>query len=353
MIRVGTSAIWSAMVSACAGAMHDGYAQDKAAGALSGLPTLADAEGLGFSANRLSQIPSWYEAQVDADAVPGAVVGIARNGKLAYLKAIGYQDRRKQIPLKPDAIFWIASMTKPVTSVAAMMLVEEGRLDRAAPVYQYLPELKNMQVAVGDAGAETGKANLALEPPKRPMTVLDLLRHTSGLLYTEEGTTAAHRLYRNAVFRRDKTLADFTSSLAELPLGHHPGEVWEYSFGMDVLARVIEVASGLRYDQFLNTRVFQPLHMVDTGFYVPEAKLDRLVDPPPGGRPAPWDVTKKPNLFSGGGGLVSTAMDYVRFCQMLLNGGELDGVRILSPRDGAADDNRFIAARYSFRRSSR
>jgi CubicO group peptidase (beta-lactamase class C family) len=222
-------------------------------------------------------------------------------------------------------------MTKPVTAVAAMMLVEEGKLYLDAPVYQYLPELKNMEVAVEDADPATGGTKLVLEPPKRPMTVLDLLRHTSGLLYPQEGTTAAHRLYRKAVFRRDKTLADFTSSLAELPLGHQPGEVWEYSFGFDVLARVIEVASGLPYDQFLDTRLFQPLHMVDTGFYVPEPKLNRLVDPPPGGRPALWDVTRKPNLFSGGGGLVSTAADYMRFSQMLLNGGELDGVRILAP----------------------
>jgi len=286
-----------------------------------------NADALGFSANRLDQIAPWYQAQVDAGALPGAVVMIARNGEVAYLNAIGYQDRNKKIPLKPDSVFWIASMTKPVTSVAAMMLVEEGKLDLAAPVYRYLPELKNMQVAEENADA-TGK--LVLEPPKRPMTILDLLRHTSGLLYAEEGTTLAHRRYRNAVFRRDKTLADFTSSLAELPLGHQPGEVWEYSFAMDVLARVIEVASGLPYDEFLETRLFQPLHMVDTGFYVPEAKLDRLVDPPPGGRPALWDLTKKPKLFSGGGGLASTAVDYLRFCQMLLNGGELDGVRILA-----------------------
>src|SRR5437588_7096912 len=153
-----------------------------------------------------------------------------------------------------------------------------------------------MQVAV-EAPDATSK--LVLEAPKRPMTILDLLRHTSGLLYSQEGTTAAHRHYRNAVFRRDKTLADFTSSLAELPLGHQPGEVWEYSFAMDVLARVIEVASGLPYDEFLETRLFQPLHMVDTGFYVPEAKLDRLVEPPPGGRPAFWDLTENANLLSG------------------------------------------------------
>jgi CubicO group peptidase (beta-lactamase class C family) len=244
-----------------------------------------DADALGFSVNRLSQIAPWYQAQVDAGALPGAVVGLARDGKLAYLNAIGYQDRNKKIPLKPNSIFWIASMTKPVTSVATMMLVEQGKLDLAAPVYQYLPELKNMQVAAENPDPAR---KVALEPPKRPMTVLDLLRHTSGLLYAEEGTTAAHRLYRNTVFRRDKTLADFTNSLADLPLGHQPGEVWEYSFAMDVLARVIEVASDMSYEQFLNTRLFQPLHMVDSGFYVPEEKLDRLVDPPSGGRPAIW-----------------------------------------------------------------
>jgi CubicO group peptidase (beta-lactamase class C family) len=331
MIRVGTSAIWFAMVIACTGAMREGHAQDEIARFLPGMATSGYAEGLSFSANRLDQITDWYQAQADAGALSGAIVAIARNGKVAYLQAIGSQDRNKTIPLKPDSIFWIASMTKPITAVAAMMLAEEGKLDLTAPVYQYLPGLKGMQVAVGDADATAGMANLALELPKRPMTVLDLLRHTSGLLYPQEGTTAAHRLYRNAVFRRDKTLADLIRSLAELPLGHQPGEVWEYSFGFDVLARVIEVASGLPYDQFLNTRLFQPLHMVDTGFYVPEAKLDRLVDPPPGGRPALWDVTKKPYLFSGGGGLVSTAMDYMRFCQMLLNGGEIDGVRILTP----------------------
>jgi CubicO group peptidase (beta-lactamase class C family) len=327
MIRmIGALAIWLAFAIACVGAIPESQAQEEA-----GMLASEYAQALDFSPNGLNQITEWYQAQVDVGALPGAVVAVARNGKVAYLQAIGYQDRNKTFPLKRDSIFWIASMTKPVTAVAAMILVEEGKLDLSAPVYQYLPELKNMEVAAGDAGGETGKASLALEPPKRPMTVLDLLRHTSGLLYPEEGTTAAHRLYRKAVFRRDKTLADFTNSLRELPLGHQPGEVWEYGFGFDVLARVIEVASSLPYDQFLDARLFRPLHMVDTGFYVPQTKLDRLVDPPPGGRPALWDVTKKPNLFSGGGGLVSTAVDYMRFCQMLLNGGELDGVRILAP----------------------
>ena len=244
---------------------------------------------------------------------------LARDGKLATLQAIGTYDRAGKIPLKPDAIFWIASMTKPVTSVAAMMLVEEGKLELEAPVAKYLPELDGMKVGLNRAS------------PKRPMQVIDLLRHTAGLTYPEEGDDELHRTYgRVTTFRRDRTLADFVIALAAMPLLHQPGEVWEYSWGVDVLARVIEVVSGQIFDQFLESRIFKPLRMVDTGFSVPEAKLGRLVDPIPGGRPSLWDVTRPTKLFSGGGGLVSTAPDYLRFCQMLLNGGELDGARILA-----------------------
>jgi CubicO group peptidase (beta-lactamase class C family) len=292
----------------------------------------ADPEGVGFSAKRLGRIAPWYQAQVDAGALTGAVVAIARNNKLAYLQAVGTYDRAGKAPLQPDAIFWIASMTKPVTSVAAMILVEEGRLDLTAPVAQYLPVFKDKPVGIEDIDAATGKHTLLLEPEKRPMQVIDLLRHTSGLLYPEEGKTALHRMYGLADFRRNRTLADFVASLASLPLAHQPGEVWEYSWGVDVLARVIEAVSGQSFDHFLDNRIFKPLHMVDTGFYVPAEKRARLVDPIPGGRPALWDVTKPAKLFSGGGGLVSTAPDYLRFCQILLNGGELDGARILSEK---------------------
>jgi CubicO group peptidase (beta-lactamase class C family)/C-terminal processing protease CtpA/Prc len=297
------------------------------------ITSTSDPESLGFSASRLARIAPWYQTQIDAGALPGAVVAIARNGKLAYLQAIGFQDRDKKIPLRPDAIFWIASMTKPVTSVAAMMLAEEGKLDLDAPVSQYLPELANMQVATEETDPATGETKFALAPQKRPMTVRDLLRHTSGLIYPPQYlNTKIHRLYgEKAVFTRDTTLADFVASLGKLPLAHQPGEVWEYSWGVDVLARVVEVASGRPFDQYLQARIFSLLHMVDTGFHVPQAKLSRLVDPAPEGRSALWDVTKPPRLFSGGGGLVSTATDYLRFCQMLLNGGELDGVRILTP----------------------
>ena len=302
---------------------------------------VGDPEALGFSSSRLARIAAWQQSQVDAGSFSGAVAAIARNGRVAYLRSVGFRDRAKTVPLQPDAIFWTASMTKPVTSVAAMMLVEEGKLDLAAPVRQYLPELKDMMVAVETKDPVTGKTDLAYEPQMHPMTVEDLLRHTAGLVYGVGGTKTDRiyfkDLYGNAgVYRRDKTLADFVSALAKFPLAHQPGEVWDYSLADDVLGRVIEVASGLPFDQFLESRLFKPLGMVDTGFYVPEAKLSRLVDPPASGWGGPpdsvlADVTTPTQLFSGGGGLVSTAADYLRFGQMLLNGGELDGVRILSP----------------------
>ena len=316
------------------------------------LATPGDAKSLGFSAQRLGRIAPWYQARFDAfppaeGLVPGAVVAIAKDGKLAFLQAIGFQDRAKTIPMKTNSIFWIASMSKPVTSVAAMILVDDGKLDLDAPVAKYLPEIGNMQVAFQKTDTTTGKTEYGLDIPKRPMTVRDLLRHTSGLIYPELdfaypergladanadfGIRAIHMLYGwKAVYGRDKTLADFVSSLAGLPLAHQPGEVHEYGWSTEVLSRVVEVASGQSFDQFLQSRIFAPLHMVDTGFHVPEANLDRLVDSPMPERPRIWDVTKPAKLFSGGGGLVSTAPDYLRFCQMLLNGGELDGVRVLT-----------------------
>ena len=280
-----------------------------------------DPVGAGFSPARLARIAPWYQSQIDTGALPGAAVAIARDGKLAYLQAIGTYDRAGKIPLKPDAIFWIASMTKPVTSVAAMMLVEEGKLALDAPVAKYLPKVADMRV--GPEGA----------PQKRPMQVIDLLRHTSGFTYADEGADELHKAYdRIGSFRRDKTLADLVGDLVRMRLVHQPGEAWEYSHGVDVLGRLVEIASGQPLDRFFEDRIFKPLGMVDTDFVVPPDKLARLVDPIASGWPRLWDVTKPTTLFMGGGGLASTAPDYLRFCQMLLNGGELDGVRILSAK---------------------
>ena len=290
-----------------------------------------DPAALGFSPSRLARIAAWQQTQVDAGAFSGAVAAIARNGKIAYLRAAGFRDLAKTSPLQSDAIFWIASMTKPVTSVAAMILVEEGKLDLAAPVHQYLPEFKNMMVGVETTDPAGGPTRFTLEPQKRAMIVEDLLRHTSGLVYPDADTAPGLERYR-ALFARDSTLQDLVSRLALDPLTHQPGEAWHYGISVDVLARVIEVASGQPFDQFLDSRLFKPLGMVDTGFWVPPEKLHRLVDPPAGALIlADRDVTKPTTMFSGGGGLVSTAADYLRFSQMLLNGGELDRVRILSP----------------------
>jgi CubicO group peptidase (beta-lactamase class C family) len=304
------------------------------------LQTIGDPDGLGFSARRLERTTSWFQAQSEKGDPSGFVVAIARGGKLAYLQPIGFEDHDKKIPMRPDSIFRIGSMSKQITSVATMMLVDEGKLDLDAPVAKYLPELKDMQVVKTDPA--TGDAILLeLESAKRAMTIRDLLRNTSGLVYAMPdyadpgfGNAAVHALYgAKAPFKRDKPIASFVASLGTLPLLHQPGEVWEYSIGFDVLGRVIEVVSGQTFDQFLQSRLFAPLHMVDSGFSVPEDKLARLVAVP-GKQPPPLsdgDVAKRQTLFSGGGGIVSTVPDFLRFCQMLLNSGELDGVRILKP----------------------
>lgn len=310
------------------------------------LQTVGDPGALGFSARRLARMTSWFEAQSEKGDPSGFVVGIARGGKLAYLQATGFEDHDKKMPMRPDSIFRIGSMSKQITSVATMILVDEGKLDLDAPVAQYLPELGDMQVVkkdpvTGDPILSDVARNI-FEPAKRAMTIRDLLRNTSGLVYASPDyadpgfeNAAIHVLYgARAPFRRDKPIADFVASLGALPLLHQPGEVWEYAIGYDVLGRVIEVVSGQPFDQFLQSRLFAPLHMVDSGFSVPQDKLARLVAVP-GPQPQPpfanSDVGKPQTFFSGGGGIVSTVPDFLRFCQMLLNGGELDGVRILKP----------------------
>jgi CubicO group peptidase (beta-lactamase class C family) len=291
------------------------------------LPRAERPADLGFSPERLARIGAAFRQDVERGAIPGAVVLIARHGKLAFVEAFGFRDREAGAPMTVDAIFRIASMTKPVASVAAMMLVEEGRLQIAHPVSHYLPEFEELKV-----GVETG-GTLTLEDARREMTVQDLMRHSSGLTYGQFGDTAVKKAYREAdAMNFGQTNAELVSKLARIPLAYQPGTVWEYGMSTDVLGRVIEVVSGLDLDRFVAERITGPLGLRDTGFHARD--LGRLaepqVNPATGQRPPMFDVTRRPNWISAGGGMVSTASDYARFAQMLIDGGEL-GARLLSP----------------------
>jgi CubicO group peptidase (beta-lactamase class C family) len=308
-----------------------------------GLPAFADElrpldrpEDVGFASDRLTRITEAFQGYVDSGQLPGAVVLIVRGDKTAYFRAFGYQDRERQVAMRPDTIFRIASMTKPIVSVAAMTLAEEGKLDLAAPVSQYLPEFKDVQVGVEQRDPKTGETVLVTEPQKRPMMVQDLFRHTAGLVYGQFGDGLVHKAYRAAnVSDRNQTLEEMVTKLSKLPLAHQPGEVWEYSMAVDVLGRVVEVVSGTTLDRFVEERVTRPLGMTSTGFYVREADTGRLaepqIDPATGQRPALPDVTQRPRLLSGGGGMVSTAGDYLKFCEMMLHRGGWEEARILAP----------------------
>jgi CubicO group peptidase (beta-lactamase class C family) len=272
------------------------------------------------------------KADLEAGRIPGAVVLVARRGKIAYFESFGMRDKAAGTPMQKDTIFRIYSMTKPITSVAVLMLLEEGQISLRDPISKYIPELGDLQVGVEGTNSDTGKVTFTTVPAEREITILDLLRHTSGLTYGVSGQSAVKTQYKKAgIHSRDQTLAELIEKLGTLPLLYQPGTRWEYSRSTDVLSRLIEVVSGLSLDRFLNERIFRPLGMTDTGFYVPAEKLDRVAERQPrDGKPRPLhDVTAPPKLLSGGGGLVSTAGDYVRFAQMLLNGGELEGTRIL------------------------
>ncbi|MBV9861273.1 MAG: beta-lactamase family protein [Alphaproteobacteria bacterium] len=296
----------------------------------------AQPEALGLSTARLKHLTEVYQGFVDRGELPGAVLLIARGDKLAYFEAVGFQDRVNQISMKKDAIFRLASMTKPIVSVAAMMLAEEGKIDLLAPVSKYLPEFKDLKVGVEQTDVATGRRMLVDEPVRRPMTVQDLLRHTSGLVYATNGDGLVYEAWQKAnLSDRNQSLAEMIGKMAKLPLAHQPGRVWEYSMSVDVLGRIVEVASGQDLDTFIAERVAKPLGMTATDFYVHEADLQRLAQAqtPPADSDArmPPDVTKKPRFFSGGGGLVASAADYLRFAEMLLNNGEYGNSRLLAP----------------------
>jgi CubicO group peptidase (beta-lactamase class C family) len=293
------------------------------------------AQDVGMSAQRLERITAALQKEIDAKRLPGAVVMVARKGTIVYQNAFGVQDPGSAAPMKPDTIFRIYSMTKPLMSVGLMLLVEDGLVQLTDPVAKFLPAFKDLRVAT-----PTGEV-----APERVMTVQDLLRHTAGLAYGEitknEKVRAA--LVEAGIVKkgidydsRDMSGQEQVERLAKVPLIHQPGTTWEYSLAVDVQGRVIEVVTGKRAGDFLAERLFKPLRMVDTGFWVPEGNKSRLAgafetDPASGNKYPLIDVAKQPGNDSGGAGAVSTAMDYLRFCQMLLNGGTLDGVRIMSP----------------------
>jgi CubicO group peptidase (beta-lactamase class C family) len=290
-----------------------------------GLPRAESPEQVGFSSDRLAHAAAVLRDDVERGHIPGAVLAIARGGRVAYAEAFGFRDRAAKAPMTVDAIFRIASMTKPITSVAAMMLAEAGELEIFAPVAEYLPELADMTV-----GVERRKAT-------RAMTVQDLLRHTSGLTYAAFGDSPVQMVWRDANLMDEReTIAATVAKLGRLPLMFEPGTTWEYSMSTDVLGRVVEVVSGRSLADFFAERIAGPLGMSDTGFAAAGARAARVAEPQAdaktGERPAMRNVSELGPRHSGGGGAVATAADYLRFCQMLLNGGELDGVRLLAPK---------------------
>jgi len=295
-----------------------------------GLPT-AKPEDVGMSTARLERIRPVMQAYVDQGKVPGMVTAVARRGKLVHFDQLGMMDVEAGKKMRPDTIFRIYSMTKPITGVAMMILYEEGRYRLNEPVSKYISELQNLTVYLGGLDK-----NLRTEPA-RQMTIKHLLLHTSGLIYGAD-EPGVPQLYRDAEIWKAGSLKEFIDKLAGLPLIAQPGTEWNYGVSTDVLGRLIEVLSGKPFDEFLAERIFQPLDMVDTAFYVPDEKIDRFAAnyeaTPEGGLKlleTPKDSEfRNPNPVPyGGSGLVSTVGDFLRFAQMLANGGKLDGVRIL------------------------
>jgi CubicO group peptidase (beta-lactamase class C family) len=291
----------------------------------------APSETLGFIPERLERLTDIMARQVEEKKAPGVSMLIARHGKIAYRQSVGAL-RPGGPAMTDDAIFRIYSMTKPIVSVAAMMLVEEGRLLITDPVSKYIPAFANAKVGVANGD------RLGLAPLKRPITVQDLMRHTSGLTYGFTGASPVQKLTRAAnVVNSNRTLAENVEAMAALPLMHQPGEVWEYSLSTDVLGRVVEIVEGASLGEVLRARLFEPLGMVDTAFFTPEAKLSRRADPfsfdfMTAAGIDTRDVTTPPKFESGGGGLTSTLADYTSFAAMLSGGGAIDGVRILGPQ---------------------
>ncbi|MFB6247038.1 MAG: serine hydrolase domain-containing protein [Salinibacter sp.] len=301
------------------------------------LAPTAEPAAVGLSADRLARISDVMRPYVKENKVAGLMTMVYRRGEVAHFQAYGERDRRTGAPMTPNTLFRIYSMTKPITTVAALMLYEEGHFQLDDPVAEYLSAFEGVQVYDTTAtGAPTRV------PPRRPMTIQDLMRHTSGLTYGVFGDTPVDSMYRAAdLLGGDRTLAATVDTLATLPLLHQPGTRWHYSVSTDVLGRLVEVVSGQSLDTFLRTRILGPLGMDDTTFEVPTGEMDRFATSYARGKNGGLVVRDRKRdsefaapvtFLSGGGGLVSTMDDYLRFARMLLNGGAVDGTRLLSPK---------------------
>jgi len=304
----------------------------------------ADAAMNGFSAERLRRLDAVVQAEIDQKRMAGAVVYIARDGRPVHFRAYGQQEIETAKPMPTDAIFRIASMSKALTTTAVMMLYEDGKFMLKDPVAKFIPGFAKSMVAVAPPSGSPADVKFVLVPAKRPIQIRDLLTHTAGLTY---GDGPAVELYKQAKLHgwyfadKNETIAEAIDRLATLPLHGQPGEAWQYGFSTDVLGRVVEVASGMPLDKFFQERIFGPLKMTDSGFFLPPEKAARLA--PVYGyekgeltlreNSAKTDYIQGPRkCFSGGAGVLATTGDYVRFLQMLLNDGELDGVRLLAPK---------------------
>src|ERR1700704_4615491 len=286
-------------------------------------------ESVGLSSIRLQRMSNAFKREIDKGTLPGATVMVSRRGQIGWVDALGKQSPAGSAPMAHDSIFRIFSMTKPIVSVGIMMLVEDGHFLISDPVAKFIPEFADLKVGVENNG------KLDLVPSQRPMTVQDLLRHTSGLTYDHTGNGLVQQLYKGSRLRSRKiTNAEHAIMLAAMPLICQPGAEWNYSRSTDILGRIIEVVSGKSLGAFLTERILAPLQMAETAFHTGEQNAGRLAEPFPtdprnGEKVQLFNMVEKPVMESGGGGLLSTTMDYARFSQMLLNGGSLDGNRII------------------------
>jgi CubicO group peptidase (beta-lactamase class C family) len=308
--------------------------QAAVATAPAGLP-MARPESVGLASAPLARMDAGMQALVDKQHLAGVVTLVARHGKVVHHKAIGLQDLESRTPMRLDTIARIYSMTKPVTGAAMLMLYDEGKWQPSDPIAKHIPELAHLKVY---AGADASGAPI-LEAPAHPPTMAELMSHTAGFTYGQFGSTPVDKMYAASMPLGAPSLQAFILRMSTLPLLYQPGTRWVYSVSVDIQGYLVEKLSGKSFPEFLRTRIFEPLGMKDTAFFVPAEKLPRLATlyswSESAGALAPQprnpDVTRMPGLPSGGGGLYSTAADYFRFAQMLLNGGELDGVRLLKP----------------------